>query len=65
MWVAIRRTNSARLSLVRNTSNTVAAPATRDVTTGSPVPEGWFDEEVGYIGETLASTCIRTKAHRE
>ena len=65
MSVVIRRTNSARLSLVSNTSNTIAILANREVTTGSPMPEGWFDEEVGYIGETLASTCIRTKAHRE
>jgi hypothetical protein len=65
MSVANRRASSARLSLVVNKSSAAAIPPEREATTGEPMPQGWFDEEVGYIGETPVGARIPAHGHRE
>lgn len=65
MSAANRRAGSARLSLVVLKSSAAAIPAEREATTCEPMPHGWFDEEVGYIGETPAGARVPIHGHRE
>jgi hypothetical protein len=65
MSVANRCAGAVRLSLVVNRHSAAAIPPQREATTGEPVPQGWFDEEVGYIGDTLADARFPTHGHRE
>ncbi|MFL9932702.1 hypothetical protein P0D88_26495 [Paraburkholderia sp. RL18-103-BIB-C] len=65
MSVANRRASSARLSLVLNKLSAAAIPARREATTAEPMPQGWFDEEVGYIGETPAGARFPAHSHRD
>jgi hypothetical protein len=60
MSVANRCASSARLSLVVDKSRTAEIPAEREATTGEPMPQGWLDEEVGYVGQTPAGVRVPT-----
>ncbi|MFM0037125.1 hypothetical protein PQQ53_22945 [Paraburkholderia strydomiana] len=60
-----RRAGSARLCLVVNKSSAAAVPPEREATTGERMPQRWFDEEVGYIGETPAGARVSTHGHRQ
>lgn len=43
-----------KLSLVTSTPTGAPPHAIRDTTSAATIPEGWFCEEVGYVGETAA-----------
>ncbi|TCG06718.1 hypothetical protein BZM27_24220 [Paraburkholderia steynii] len=60
-----RRTNLNTLSIVRGTSTAVAIPTDHRATPTAPMPEGWFDEEVGYLSETPMTLRIRAAMHGE
>lgn len=42
--------NRAGLSLVVDNSRADDRAADRGATSGKGIPEGWFEEEVGYVG---------------
>jgi hypothetical protein len=65
MSVANRRGSSARLSLVVNKLSAAATPVQREATTGEPMPQGWFDEEVGYVGERPAGARVPAHGYRD
>ncbi|WP_164853774.1 hypothetical protein [Paraburkholderia kirstenboschensis] len=59
-----RRTNRDTLfSVVLDASTAVAIPTDCRATPTAPMPEGWFDEEVGYLSEMPTTLRIRTGMH--
>lgn len=56
------RINRLKLSLVVSTPARVPPHANQDATSTAMMPEGWFCEEVGYVGETTADTRALTLA---
>lgn len=65
MSIAKQRANSPRLSLVARTSAAVTIPATHEATTAAATPEGWFEDAVGYIGETPAGSRVLIDTDRQ
>ncbi|CAB3798650.1 hypothetical protein LMG28614_04812 [Paraburkholderia ultramafica] len=63
MPIAKQRASSSRLSLIA--SSAVAMPAGCEATTAGSMPQRWFDEEIGYIGDMPACTRIPTDTHRQ
>ena len=59
------RINRLKLSLVASTPTRVPSHANQeDATSTAMMPEGWFCEEVGYVGETRTLEPSRLPAHR-
>jgi hypothetical protein len=55
--------NCLKLSLVAGTSTRVPPHANQaDATSTATMPEGWFCEEVGYVGETTGDARALTLA---
>jgi len=51
-----------KLSLVTSTPTSAPPHANRDTTSAATIPEGWFCEEMGYVGETAAGARALTLA---
>ncbi|WOD14385.1 hypothetical protein [Paraburkholderia kirstenboschensis] len=54
-----QRANRVELALVVDNSTQLPECGT---TTERHIPEGWFDEEVGYVGGTAARTVVFSNA---
>ncbi|MGF6904362.1 hypothetical protein [Paraburkholderia sp. GAS348] len=57
------RINRLKLSLVASTLTRVPPRANQeDAMSTAMMPEGWFCDEVGYVGETTADARVLTLA---
>jgi len=50
MGVPKHHANQVDLSLVVDNSTAGDRPKDRETSSGKSIPEGWFEEEVGYVG---------------
>lgn len=56
------RINRPKLSLVASTPTRVPPRANQVAASTAMMPEGWFCDEVGYVGETTADARVPTFA---
>ena len=56
------RINRLKLSLVASIPTLVPPHANQDAASTAMMPEGWFCEEVGYVGETASGARALTLA---
>jgi hypothetical protein len=56
-----RRTRLGILSLVSGSAAAVLASTDHHATSAEPLPEGWFCDEVGYVGDAACEARIRTR----